>query len=190
MFPDLPRERFDIIYADPPWEYDQRTHYTKASTGRWYKVRHVTSHYPTLTKDELATLDVASIAADDCLLFMWTTGPHMDTSVDLGRDWGFSWITIGFVWDKHRPRPGHYTLSQCEFVCIFKRGRIPQPRGARNVRQFLSEKYGAHSAKPVEIRNRIDAMFPTQRKIELFARRRDDLFSEDDDGWCYWGNEA
>ena len=189
MFPELPRERFDIIYADPPWHYEN-TNFVKKANKPAYKVMSAKDHYPTLTPDELARLDVPSIAADDCLLFMWTSGPVLDVSVDLGRTWGFKWTTVAFVWDKQRPRTGHYTLSQCEFVLLFKRGRIPQPRGARNVRQFLSEKYGAHSAKPVEIRNRIDAMFPAQRKIELFARRRDDLFSGDDDGWHYWGNEA
>ena len=63
---------------------------------------------------------------------------------------------------------------------VFKRGRIPQPRGARNIRQFISEKRTKHSKKPNEVRHRIEQMFPTQRKIELFAR-------EFADGWDVWG---
>ena len=39
-----------------------------------------------------------------------------------------------------------------------------------------------HSKKPNEVRTRIDKMFPTQNKIELFARERFD-------GWDAWGNE-
>ena len=48
---------------------------------------------------------------------------------------------------------------------------------------FLSEKRTKHSAKPNEIRNRIFQMFPTQNKIELFAR-------EKHEGWDVWGNEV
>jgi len=78
---------------------------------------------------------------------------------------------------------GSYTMSECEICLIGKKGKIPQPRGARNIRQFLSEKKTRHSAKPVEIRNRIEQMFPTQDKIELFARNKTD-------GWDVWGNEV
>ena len=47
----------------------------------------------------------------------------------------------------------------------------------------MAEKRTKHSAKPNEIRNRIFQMFPTQNKIELFAR-------EKHDGWDVWGNEV
>lgn len=90
---------------------------------------------------------------------------------------------MAFAWDKQLPVIGHYTMSQCELCLVFRRGRIPQPRGARNVRQFLSEKRTVHSAKPIEIRRRIEAMFPSQRKLELFAR-------SPAEGWTVWGNEA
>ena len=40
--------------------------------------------YPTLKLKQLKTLDVKSIADDDCILFMWTTGPQLANSVELG----------------------------------------------------------------------------------------------------------
>ena len=88
-----------------------------------------------------------------------------------------------FVWDKQRVNPGFYTLSQCELCLVFKHGRIPAPRGARNVRQLVSEKRSAHSQKPDEVRRRIEAMFPYARRIELFARERAE-------GWTPWGLDA
>ena len=96
---------------------------------------------------------------------------------------GFSWATVAFVWNKLRTNPGFYTLSQCELCLVFKRGRIPQPRGARNVRQYLEAERGVHSAKPDEVRVRIAEMFPDQSKIELFARTHHP-------GWHAWGLEA
>ena len=183
MFPKLPEQKFSIIYADPPWDYKgQRQHAGagKADTGG------AVSHYETVKLEDLKKLDVASVCEDDCLLFMWTTSPHLDQAIELGKSWGFAWATIGFVWDKQRMNPGFYTVSQCEMCLIFKRGKIPQPRGDRSVRQLVSVKREVHSKKPEEVRRRIDSMFPEHNKIELFARRAD----RNADGWVFWGAEA
>jgi len=172
-------DKFEIIYADPPWNYKgQRQHAGSgnADTGG------AALHYPTVTLTDLKRLDVASMAADDCLLFLWVTNPHLDQGVDLMRAWGFKWATVGFAWDKQRVNPGFYTMSQVELCVIGKRGKIPQPRGRRNVRQLVSSMRRAHSQKPDEVRERIEQMFPTQSKLELFARQRVD-------GWSAWGNE-
>jgi N6-adenosine-specific RNA methylase IME4 len=78
--------------------------------------------------------------------------------------------------------PGRYTLSQTELCLVFKKGRIPSPRGARNIRQLIQCPRGEHSKKPVEVIEGITKMFPTQRKIELFARKNYI-------GWDNWGLE-
>ena len=179
-FPELPQGTFDIIYADPPWDYKGQLQHAGAGSRDTGGARR---HYPTVTLDHLKNLAVPDIAADDCLLFMWATNPHLDQAIDLGKSWGFAWATVAFVWDKVRVNPGFYTMSQCELCLVFKRGKIPHPRGARNVRQFLSAKRGPHSEKPAEVRARIERMFPKSKKIELFARRRTD-------GWHAWGLEA
>jgi N6-adenosine-specific RNA methylase IME4 len=97
--------------------------------------------------------------------------------------WGFDYKTIAFVWDKQKTNPGYYTLSQVEICLVGKKGKFPTPRGSRKERQFLSEMRGVHSKKPDEIRQRITKMFPTQKKLELFARQTSD-------GWDVWGNEV
>ena len=131
---------------------------------------------------QLKELDINSIAADDCILFMWTTGPQMANSIELGTAWGFEYKTVAFVWDKMVHNPGRYTLSQTEFVLAFKKGKFPQPRGARNIRQMVTVRRGEHSVKPIEIIDGITKMFPTQKKIELFARNNYI-------GWDNWGLE-
>jgi len=172
--------KYQIIYADPPWDYKgQRQHAGagKKDTGG------ALEHYPTLTLSELKELDIAAFTDKDCLIFMWATSPHLDQAIDLMKSWGFKWATVGFVWDKERVNPGFYTMSQCELCLIGKKGKIPQPRGARNIRQLVTSLREKHSKKPDEVRKRIDLMFPTQNKIELFARERYD-------GWDAWGNEV
>jgi N6-adenosine-specific RNA methylase IME4 len=76
--------------------------------------------------------------------------------------------------------PGKYTMSYCEMCLVFKRGKIPTPRGSRNEKQLHSIPRNKHSQKPNEIRKAIERMFPTQSKIELFAR-------EKPNGWDVWG---
>ena len=181
FFPEFPNRKFSIIYADPPWDYKgQRQHNGKGGkdTGG------AEVHYPTVTLADLKKLEIDTIAERDCLLFMWATSPHLDQAIDLGKAWGFQWATVGFVWDKQNVNPGHYTMSQYELCLIFKRGKIPSPRGSRNVRQSVSEKRQEHSSKPSEVRKRIDEMFPQLEKIELFSR-------ETLNGrWATWGNET
>jgi len=184
-FPDLPGARYDILYADPPWDYKGQLQHAGPGSG---DSGGASRHYPTVTLDDLKTLPVPEIAADNSLLFLWATNPHLDQAIGLGKAWGFQWAPVAFIWDKGRVNPGFYTMSQCELCLVFKRGRIPQPRGARNVRQLVHAPRSEHSRKPGEVRRHIEAMFPTQRKIELFARpsSREPVPG----GWETWGLEV
>ena len=166
-------KKYDIIYTDPPWNYKGN----KSTSGSC-----ATNFYPTMSVKEM-TRDIEVPAADNCLMFMWTSSPHLDQAIELGRSWGFSYSTVGFVWNKEKPNVGYYTMSQVELCLIFKRGKIPTPRGSRSVRQYLSEPRREHSRKPAEIRRRIEEMFPTQTKLEMFARTSIP-------GWDVMGNET
>ena len=170
---NLPAGPYDILYADPPWRYG----------GRMTGGSAVDDHYNTMTDAEIAGLPVADVAADNSLLFMWAVSPKLDVAIEVGCAWGFKYATVAFVWEKQRILPAKYTMPRTELCLVFKRGRIPQPRGARNVEQFFSSPRTEHSRKPEEFRRRIDAMFPVQRKLELFARTQPA-------GWSAAGNEV
>lgn len=189
FYPKLPNKKYQIIYADPPWDYGGKLQYDKTTIKKenvgFEKKIFISSSafkYPTVKLRQLKELDVKSISADDCILFMWTTGPQLANSIELGEAWGFEYKTVAFVWDKMIHNPGRYTLSQTEFVLAFKRGKIPSPRGARNIHQMVTIPRGKHSEKPLEVIDRITKMFPQQNKIELFARNN---FV----GWDNWGLE-
>lgn len=190
MYPDLPNKKYQVIYADPPWDYGGKTQYDKSviksQNVEFEKNIFLSSasfQYPTIKLKQLKELNIESISDNNCLLFMWTTGPQMANSIELGEAWGFEYKTVAFVWDKMVHNPGRYALSQTEFVLAFKKGKFPQPRGARNVRQFIQVHRREHSVKPVEVIDGITKMFPTQEKIELFARNKYD-------GWDSWGLET
>ncbi len=189
IFPELPKAKYAIIYADPPWHYNGKMQFDRSGVSKenpgWERDIFISSacfKYPTLPTRELKKLPVERIARDDSLLFMWSTNPHLEQAISLGKTWGFEYKTVAFVWNKMNHNPGQYTLSYCELCLLFKRGRIPQPRGARNIKQLIEIPRGAHSRKPAEIAERITKMFPTQSKIELFARNRRR-------GWDAWGLE-
>ncbi len=175
----FPNKKYSIIYADPPWDYKgQLQHTGRGGTESGGAIR----HYPTLPVSEMEAWDISAISKENCLLFMWSSSPHLEQAIRLGKTWGFQWATVAFVWDKERVNPGFYTMSQCELCLVFKRGNIPQPRGARNIRQLVKAKRTRHSEKPDVVRQGIDKMFPGHCKIELFARRQYE-------GWDAWGLE-
>ena len=189
-YPPLPNSRFSILYADPPWHYNGKLQFDKSGTleanNEWRKdvfVSAASFKYPTIKTAELKKLNVDSIAEDDSLLFLWTTNPHLGQAIELGSAWGFEYKTVAFVWNKMMHNPGQYTLSYCELCLLFKKGRIPKPRGARNIKQLVNSPRTKHSEKPSEVAERIEKMFPAQRKIELFARSKKD-------GWESWGLET
>jgi len=164
-------KKYQIIYADPPWEFGSVT-----------KLGNARDYYKTMTFAELSRLELPS--DKNCLLFMWVVGNKMEECMRVAKEWGFKYVNIGFVWHKpNRTLCGYYTMNQTELCLIFKKGKIPMPRGNRNEVEFLSEKASIHSRKPDELRERIVRMFPIQDKIELFAR-------EKFDGWDVWGNEV
>ncbi|HZL28977.1 MAG TPA: MT-A70 family methyltransferase [Acidobacteriaceae bacterium] len=190
LYPKLPQSKFDIIYADPPWDYGGKLQFDRTSKAsdkidlkKGIFISSASFQYPTLTLQEIAKLPLIDIARPDCLLFMWATSPHLQQAIELGKAWGFSYRTVAFIWDKMIHNPGKYTLSNCELCLVFKRGRIPSPRGARNIQQLVRAPRGKHSAKPTAVRNFINDMFPTQTKIELFARQTAP-------GWHVWGLET
>jgi N6-adenosine-specific RNA methylase IME4 len=187
LYPDLPQEKYDIIYADPPWDYGGKMQFDKSSKSidevdldRNIFISSANFKYPTLKTSELKKIPIIEIANDDCLLFMWVTNPHLAQGIELGKAWGFEYKTVAFIWDKMVHNPGQYTLSYCELCLVFKRGRIPRPRGTRNEKQLIRSPRGEHSAKPHQIRQSIERMFPEQNKIELFARQKSD-------NWNVWG---
>ncbi len=129
IYPSLPNKKYQVIYADPPWDYGGKMQYDKTTikdenVGFEKKIfiSSAAFKYPTLKMKQLKQLDVNSIAADDCILFLWTTGPQLANAVELGEAWGFEYKTVAFLsgikWCTIR---GDTRFSQTEFVLAFKK---------------------------------------------------------------------
>src|SRR5690606_12836365 len=132
----LPPGPWDVIYMDPPWDYAGRVQHSGALTSG-----SAVTHYPTMTPAELKAMgpELRRVAAPASLIYMWVTGPQLDLGIDLLREWGWKYKTIAFIWDKMRPNPGYYTMSQGEVVIVGVRGKRPAPMATHSVRQWVSD---------------------------------------------------
>ena len=175
QFDPLPEGPFDIVIADPPWEHPGTNTGPNRSVGA--------ASYPIVKLKDLCALPVSSVIAERAQLYLWTSGPVLMYAPQLASAWGFErYATIPFVWDKMKRTVGWYTLPQTELVLLFVHGKGLQGRGSRNEHQIIYQERMRHSVKPSEAHERIERMYPTARRLELFARRPRD-------GWAVWGND-
>lgn len=121
-------KKYSIIYADPPWRYKV---YSKKGLGRSAE-----SHYPTMELEDIRALPVGTLAADDCVLFLWTTIPLLHDCFSVMRAWGFSYKTVAFVWIKQNRKSdslfwgmGHWTRANAEFCMLATKGPPETPLG-------------------------------------------------------------
>jgi N6-adenosine-specific RNA methylase IME4 len=142
--PSLEGQRFGAILADPPWRFE-----TWSDAG---KDRSPERHYDTMTLHAMADIDVAGVAADDCVLFMWATWPMLPQALELISAWGFKYKTCGFDWMKADVRqvdlfredadvqvgPGYWTRANTEPCLLATRGK--PTRNNADVRMGIIEK--------------------------------------------------
>ena len=135
LYPDFPNKKFEVLYADPPWDYGGKSQFDKTLNKNLnpdYQKRIFLStssfKYPTMKFNELVELPIKNITADNCILFLWSTNPHLEQAINLGKRWGFEYKTVAFVWNKMNHNPGQYTLSYCELCLLFKKRQNSQKR--------------------------------------------------------------
>ena len=164
-------KKYQIIYADPPWEWK-----TYSDRGR---IKTSDRHYPLMSLDNLSRLNIPS--DKNCILFLWVQNGHLHNAIHLGEKWGFTYKTIAFIWDKQNFGLGYWTRKGAEICLLFTKGHPKRQDGG--VRQFISQKVREHSKKPDEIKSRIVKLMGNLPRIELFARQKTE-------GWDVWGNEV
>ena len=160
--PGLPNEKYRVLYADPPWWYDNAQH------GRAQQDTVINNHYPMMRDEEILSLEVESISADDSVLFLWATSPRIRFAFKVSDAWGFEYKAM-FVWDKVKHNVGYYNSVRHELLLICTRGSC-LPDSKKLIDSVVSIERGEHSAKPPRFREIIDEMYTKGNRIELFAR--------------------
>lgn len=88
----MEQKKYNIIYADPPWQY--RVYSDKG------KGRSAENYYPTMSIEDIGKLPVKELTAEDSVLFMWVTFPVLKEALPVIEEWGFAYKTVAFVWTK------------------------------------------------------------------------------------------
>lgn len=176
---NLPRNDYQIILADPPWQYSSWNSSTK-------KGRVADDHYPTMKLEDVLSLDIPGICAKDATLLLWVTMPMLREGLQVIEAWDFTYKTAFLVWGKQSAngRPsvgfGYYTRSNAELCLLATTGKGIRPVEGVAISNLLLSQRGVHSAKPHAQYDIIANLFGDVRRVELFARQKQP-------GWDVWG---
>lgn len=171
--------KFDVILADPPWQF----RVWNRDTGQG---RSAEAHYPTMTLADICALPIP--AADNAVLFLWTTFPVLQEAFQVIAAWGFEYKTQAFTWIKANRSGmgfftgmGYYTRANAEPCLLCTRGKPGRPLN-RGIQSLIYAPVMEHSRKPDDQYRKIESLYPGRTYLELFARRKRP-------GWYSWGNQ-
>ena len=159
--------RFGCIYADPPWQYDNR-----ASRGA------ADNHYSTMSLDEIAALPIADLSAEVAHLHLWVPSSFLFDARRIFDAWGFQYKS-SFVWLKEQLGMGNYWRVSHEFLLLGVRGS--RPFGTKSLRSWQIYRRTTHSTKPDSVRMFVEQGSPGPY-LKLFGRRTCP-------GWTVFGNQ-
>ena len=169
----FPDKKYNIIYADPPWQYKRNGNHSAESV------------YNVMSIEDIKKMPVEDISEDQSHLYLWVTNSFIQEGLDVCKAWGFEYKTL-ITWLKTYKNGtpvmgmGYYFRGCTEHIIFGVRGK--KLCNNKNTKNILIEKTGKHSQKPNVFRQTIISCSGDLPRIELFAR-------ETADGWDSWGNE-
>ena len=164
---ELPPGVFEVIALDPPWPYYTQYHPDHCR---------VATPYPTMSIEELEALQLP--AADNCILWLWTTNAFMPDACALLPKWGFMLKNI-LTWVKPRFGVGRWLRNQTEHCLLATKG---SPKVIlTNQTTVLEAPAREHSRKPDEFYEMVETLC-IGRRLDYFSR-------EHRPGWEQFGND-
>jgi N6-adenosine-specific RNA methylase IME4 len=176
-FDDLLPLSFDLISADPPWEYELYSEEGAAKSA--------SAHYDTMPLDDIKAMPVGHLARGDCLLLLWGCEwmPPADRQAVM-EAWGFTYKSA-LLWRKTtkngkvRMGPGYRVRTMHEPVYLGVMGN-PKHKAFPSIFDGIARE---HSRKPEEFYDMVNRVSPHSTKLDLFSR-------QSRPGWVNWGREA
>ena len=174
----FPNKKYNIIYADPPWQYKRNGNHSAES------------RYDVMPLEDIKNLKVNDIAEDQSHLYLWVTNPFLKEGLDVCYAWGFEYKTL-ITWVKTykdgspEMGMGYYFRGCTEHIVFGVKGKMKcLNKTTKNMVAEVNPKL--HSKKPHCFRDMIVKSSGDLPRIELFARDKN-IFSQ---GWDVWGNEV
>ena len=178
------KKKYNTIYADPPWQFQNRT-------GKVAPEHRRLMRYETMTLEEIKALPVSEIAGEKAHLYLWVPNALLPEGLEVMSAGGFEYKS-NLVWEKVRKDGGpdgrgvgFYFRNVTELVLFgIKKKSAPNRTlaPARSQVNLIRAMKREHSRKPDEMIQIIEACSLAPR-IELFARGVRE-------GWDMWGNQA
>jgi N6-adenosine-specific RNA methylase IME4 len=165
-FDDIPRGKYSLIAADPPWKF-----LTYSEKGKLKKSAE--RHYRTMTLEAIAALPVGDLAATDAVLFLWGTAPMLLQGLAMMETFGFTYKT-NLVWGKLTKHgkisfgTGYRIRNSHEHLLIGVRGN---PKNTKSERSLILSMVREHSRKPDEAAALMERWLPGATRIDLFGGR-------------------
>jgi len=88
------------------------------------------------------------------------------------------------VWVKEKIGMGVWTRNRHELLLIGRRGKASPPEPELRLDSVVQAPRRKHSQKPLCFYERLEHLYPTRSKLELFGRGKPRA------GWTVWGNEV
>ena len=181
---------YDLIYCDPPWEYGNRisngaacNHYSTMSMeelkrlpiwkvaaenavlAMWYTGTH--------NREAVELAESWGFRVRTMKGFTWVklnqnAADRFNKALSAGELVDFNDL-LEMLDRETRMNGGNHTRSNTEDVLIATRGTGLQ-RASASVKQVVHTCLGEHSAKPWEVRNRLEQLYGDVKRIEIFAR--------------------
>lgn len=150
---------FDLIYADPPWHYENTSNEGAAE-----------KHYKTMDNEDIARLPVSLLYASSVVMLLWATTPLLPEAFHVLKRWGCQYKTT-ITWIKSRHLGvGYWFRGQTEHLLLGVHGYVKPTRTA--IPNVIFAPSVIHSMKPPRAVHIIEEVWPDARKLELFATQR------------------
>lgn len=175
------QKKYTTILADPPWQFKNRT-------GKVAPEHKRLARYETMTADEIKSLPVFGIAADQSHLYLWVPNALLSLGLEVMKAWGFEYKS-NIIWHKIRKDGGpdgrgvgFYFRNTTEILLFGVRGKMRTLQPGRTQVNILKTMKREHSRKPEEMYELIERCSPGPF-VELFARSKRE-------GWDVFGNQV
>lgn len=175
-------KKYRTIYADPPWQFQNRT-------GKMAPEHKRLNRYSTMTLEDIKNLPVGEAADEKCHLYLWVPNAMLPDGLEVMKAWGFEYKT-NLIWEKVRKDGmpdgrgvGFYFRNVTEILLFGIKGKNNRTEApARSQVNLLRTMKREHSRKPDEFIDLIETC-SVAPYLELFARG-------DRNNWDMWGNQA
>ena len=174
-------KRYEVVYTDPPWKQQ------KGGLRKCRPNQDRNLDYNTLSLADIATYQRQSmlISEENHAVFMWTIDKYLHQAEQMMQELGYK-LHARFIWDKENGIAPAFTVRfSHEYLLWFYKGKM-QPIAIEQRGKFttvLREKSKKHSKKPICAYEMIEALYPTESKLEMYAR-------DERRGWDCWGDEV